>query len=237
MFNGVVPADCVGTLSDGVSTIDVVVLDCTPVSAAPAPVPRTGQTTCYDELGTLVPCAGTGQDGEFQKGVTLPTPRFTDHGNGTITDNLTGLIWLKNANCPNRYINWPTARTYIAELNSTGTMNGISCGDTSGAGNTHQTDWRMPNVRELFSLLNFGFIHPVISNAAGTGNGTSSDPFSNFAAVSGGGLNFWSSTTMLWRSNHAYRVDLYEGHVAEENKNGDEFLNGQSYVIAVRGGS
>jgi len=42
---------------------------------------------------------------------------------------------------------------------------------------------------------------------------------------------------MLWRSNHAYRVDLYEGHVAEENKNGDEFLNGQSYVIAVRGGS
>src|SRR5215831_8430855 len=42
-FNGVVPADCVGTLGDGVSTIQVTVLDCTPASAALAPVPRTGQ--------------------------------------------------------------------------------------------------------------------------------------------------------------------------------------------------
>src|SRR5437773_10855522 len=46
-FYGVIPADCVGTLSDGVSTIEVVVLDCTPGSVAPASVPRTGQTTSY----------------------------------------------------------------------------------------------------------------------------------------------------------------------------------------------
>ncbi len=87
-FDGVVPADCVGTLSDGVSTIEVAVLDCTPVSAA-APVPRTGQTTSY----------AVRDDGALQKGVAWPTPRFTDNNNGTITDNLTGLIWLKNANC------------------------------------------------------------------------------------------------------------------------------------------
>src|SRR5688572_9348695 len=58
-FSGVVPNDCVGTLSDGVSTIEVTVLDCTPVSAAPAPVPRTGQTTSY----------AAGDDGALQKGV------------------------------------------------------------------------------------------------------------------------------------------------------------------------
>ena len=34
-----------------------------------------------------------------KKGVAWPNPRFTDNGNGTVTDNLTGLIWLKNANC------------------------------------------------------------------------------------------------------------------------------------------
>src|SRR5215831_10404550 len=89
-FSGVVPADYVGTLSDGVSTIEVIVLDCTPVSATRAPVPRTGQTTSY----------AAGDDGALQKGVAWPTPRFTDNNNGTITDNLTGLIWLKNANCP-----------------------------------------------------------------------------------------------------------------------------------------
>src|SRR5215831_9628931 len=88
-FSGTVPTDCVGTLSDGVSTIQVIVLDCTPVSVAPAPVPRTGQTTSY----------AARDDGALQKGVALPTPRFTNNNNGTITDNLTGLIWLKNANC------------------------------------------------------------------------------------------------------------------------------------------
>src|SRR5215471_18842580 len=46
-FSGIVPTDCVGTLSDGVSTIQVVVLDCTPISAASAPVPKTGQTTSH----------------------------------------------------------------------------------------------------------------------------------------------------------------------------------------------
>ena len=53
-----------------------------------APVPKTGQTTAY----------AAGDDGTLQKGVASPTPRFTDHGNGTVTDNLTGLIWTKDAN-------------------------------------------------------------------------------------------------------------------------------------------
>jgi hypothetical protein len=59
--------------------------------------PQTGQTLCYDTLGVIINCSGTAQDGAMQKGVGLPTPRFTDNTNGTITDNLTGLIWLQNA--------------------------------------------------------------------------------------------------------------------------------------------
>ena len=65
-----------------------------------APLPQTGQVLCYDSSGSVIPCAGTGQDGALQKGVELPTPRFSDKSDGTIKDNLTGLIWLKNANCP-----------------------------------------------------------------------------------------------------------------------------------------
>ena len=52
--------------------------------------------------------APTGSDGDLQKGVAWPNPRFTDNANGTVTDNLTGLIWLKNANCFGRPV-W-TAR-------------------------------------------------------------------------------------------------------------------------------
>ncbi|MEJ2240301.1 MAG: hypothetical protein P8X82_18580, partial [Gemmatimonadales bacterium] len=65
---------------------------------APAPVPQTGQTRCWDDSGSAISCAGTGQDGEYQTGVTVD-PRFADNGDGTVTDNLTGLIWLQNADC------------------------------------------------------------------------------------------------------------------------------------------
>jgi hypothetical protein len=65
----------------------------------PAPVPRTGHTQCWDAAGGLIPCADIGQDGDVQAGVAWPIPRFTDRGNGTVRDNLTGLIWLKNGTC------------------------------------------------------------------------------------------------------------------------------------------
>ena len=55
-------------------------------------VPKTGQTTCYQHEfpHPIIPCAGTGQDGEFQKGIAWPVPRFTDNLNGTVT---TSPIW------------------------------------------------------------------------------------------------------------------------------------------------
>ena len=98
-----------------------------------APVPKTGQVICWD-VGNIIPCANTGQDGELQKGVALPTPRFTDNSNGTITDRLTGLIWLKNANCPNATRDSQTALNDVTSLNTNGTMNGNNCGDTSKEG-------------------------------------------------------------------------------------------------------
>ena len=61
----------------------------------PAPVPKTGQTSCYDEFGDEINCASTGQDGDYQQGILWPNPRFRDNGNGTVTDNLTGLNGLR----------------------------------------------------------------------------------------------------------------------------------------------
>jgi len=51
-----------------------------PPALADAPVERTGQTQCWNEFGTLIDCAGTGQDGEIRAGHPLPTPRFIDQG-------------------------------------------------------------------------------------------------------------------------------------------------------------
>jgi hypothetical protein len=211
-FNGAVPADCIGALSDGMSTINVQVLNCTPVSAALALVPQTGQTASFAPR----------DDGALEKGVALPNPRFTDNENGTITDNLTGLIWLKNANCPIGRRTWQGALDFVVGIND-GT---IDCGDTSNAG-IHQTDWRLPNVRELHSLVNFAFVNPAMSNAAGTAKGSSSDPFSNFQVEDG----YWSSTTGAGNSLNARGVGFAFGDVFANVK------GGMFFVTAVRGGS
>ena len=62
-------------------------------------LPRTGQTLCFNGAGAEIPCAGTGQDGDIQAGIEWPSSRFTNNGDETITDNLTGLTWLRDANC------------------------------------------------------------------------------------------------------------------------------------------
>ena len=69
------------------------IIDPCPVDG-PAPVPKTGQTQCYDEAGLTRDCSGTGEDAEYQKGVEPLSARFTDTANGAVTDTLTGLIWL-----------------------------------------------------------------------------------------------------------------------------------------------
>ncbi|OQW91573.1 MAG: hypothetical protein BWK78_04255 [Thiotrichaceae bacterium IS1] len=189
-----------------------------------AAVPRTGQTICYDASGTVIICAGTGQDGALQKGVALPSPRFTDNSNGTVTDNLTGLIWLKNANCANAAEIWANAWTYVASLNSVGTMNGNNCGDTSNSGN-HQVDWRLPNVRELQSLIHYGYWNPALSNAAGTAKWTAGDAFLN--VVNG---YYWSASSYAVNTAGAWNVSLNVGGVSTSAKS-------YSYSVwPVRGG-
>jgi len=231
-FNGVVPADCVGTLSDGVDTIGVVVLSCTPV--ANAAVPQTGLITSFDQNNPQR------DDGALQQGVILPSPRFTDNLDGTITDHLTGLIWLKNANCPGTPRVWETALSDVVSLNTTGTMNGFNCGDLSNV-KGHQTDWRLPNMRELHSLININFFNPVISNAAGDGKcvnqpppNSSVCPFIDLQSAAPPATRYWSSSATNFQfamSLGVWVVDSFSGEVL----NIDENLS--SFVIAVRGGS
>jgi hypothetical protein len=105
-------------------------------------VPKTGQTTSYD----------TGDDGYHQAGVAIPNPRFTDNTDGTVIDNLTGLVWLKNANCFGEKV-WATA------LTDSNSLNNGECGLTDGS---DEGDWRLPNRFELESLLDLGNYNPAL---------------------------------------------------------------------------
>jgi hypothetical protein len=111
----------------------------------PAPVPKTGQATPYK----------VGDDGDLKKGVAWPDPRFSDNSDGTVTDNLTGLIWLRDANCFGA-VNWDTA---LANANALAApYPACSLTDPSKAG-----DWRLPNIRELSSLVDASTFNPAIS--------------------------------------------------------------------------
>jgi hypothetical protein len=97
------------------------------------------------------PYAWHGQDGFYQEGCgnswRPPEGRFTDNGDGTVTDHCTGLMWQKDTGGT---FAWPEALTYCENLSLAG----------------HE-DWRLPNVRELQSLVHYGrfqpAIHPVFS--------------------------------------------------------------------------
>ena len=110
-------------------------------------LPKTGQTTCYDAEGTVISCQGTGQDGDIRAGMAWPTPRFTDNGDGTVSDNLTGLMWLKDAGCIGS-AEWDYALKKVGELNTN--PGKYACWEYNGTYN----DWVLPNVNELESLNN-----------------------------------------------------------------------------------
>jgi len=173
--------------------------------AAPASVPKTGNSA----------------DGA--KGVAIPNPRFTDNGNGTVKDNLTGLIWLKKANCGGMKT-WANAQTFANSLYDgwTGDGSGGDCGlsDGSAAG-----DWRLPNKNELASLVHAGYFSPALSNDAGDAKwgttGTSS--FTNVQSS-----NYWSATTYAVNTTFAWLVNLYDGSVFNVGK------ANPSYVWPVR---
>jgi hypothetical protein len=217
LFISVMPWDCVGTLSDGPNKIAVVVKTSIPLSQCrpAAPVPQTGQHTSYTP----------GDDGDIQSGVVLPTPRFTDNGDGTLRDNLTNLIWLKNGNCATApATSQQNAIAAILQLNTNGKMNGFDCGDAA----LHK-DWRLPNIAELQSLINYGFVNPAFSNAAGTANGTASDPFSNFQVAAG----YWSSTTYAGDPTIGWGINF--SNPSTIINNGWKTFSG--FVLAVRGGT
>jgi hypothetical protein len=192
MFKHVASVSCLVLIVPGVSLAGVV------------RIPQTGQHTCYNAAGVIIDCTGTGQDGEKRAGAVLPAQRFTDNENGTVSDNLTGLIWLQDAGCTDTaggisradgMLDWQAALSWSNSLSS-GT-----CGlnDNSAPG-----DWRLPNINELRSLIDYSSHDPAL---------TGEHPFTNVQPVW-----YWSSTTNPVYTSGAYNVGLSRGSIHVNKK-------------------
>lgn len=160
----------------------------------PAPLPKTGQTYPF-----LPPTVLSGTDGDLQKGLTWPSPRFTDNGT-TVTDTLTNLTWLKNASCLGT-LTWVEAFTSLDNKVQT------SCGIAT-------TGWRVPNIRELTSLISYQYLPsggPVLP---------SGHPFTNVNVTA----PYLTSTTMAGVSAYnAFGINLADGTTAYSSKSGTAY--------------
>lgn len=168
-------------------------------------------STCYDWSGRVIPCDFKGEYGELLLGSDSPNPRFEDNKNGTVTDNLTGLVWLKNADCF-KMIDWDGASEAVRNLKhgDCGPNPHLVLADGSSAG-----DWRLPAMEELCTLIDFGERNPAL-------------PYDNkFSGVSSS--YYWSSTPIESSSDLLWVVYLDVGTTCY-NAKGDQAGN----VLPVR---
>jgi uncharacterized protein DUF1566 len=174
------------------------------VVAGTIQLPQTGQTKCYDTTGAEISCAGTGQDGNLRAGVAWPNPRFSVSGD-CVTDNLTGLMWAGNGSLAGTRT-WQGALDWVDSLNSGGGL----CG---------YTDWRLPNRKELKSLVN--------RQQANSASWLNSQGFNNVQEAGW----YWSSSTSAYGTGSAWLVYMYVGYVLNYPKTGNVY-----YVWPVRSG-
>lgn len=154
----------------------------------PANIWMTGQTISYH----------SGDDGELQKGVSWPNQRFTDNQNGTVTDNLTGLMWLKDAGC---FVgqSWQASLDKVKDFNAN--PGNYDCSGYKAGYN----DWRLPNRKELFSLTDYLYNNPALPV-------NPPHPFVNMQSI------YWSATTYAYKTESAWIADMWDGKMQAEEK-------------------
>jgi len=140
---------------------------------------QTGQRKCYDQDGSEISCENAGQDGADLFGVFWPEPRFEVAGD-IVKDRLTGLYWTRDANLSEFPLTWQESLDFIKQLN--------------GECRFGHSDWRLPNRRELHSLVDYGARNPALP---------ADHPFKNcFLGW------YWSSTSAAINPAYAWYVHL-----------------------------
>lgn len=170
------------------------------VAHDPAAVFQTGQRACYDAAGQSISCENTRQDGAFRIGRPWPEPRFKA-GGSTVYDHLTGLTWSRMADWKESLLTWPDAFAQLEAMNRQH-VHGYN-------------DWRMPDIRELESLVDLGRHSPALP---------CEHPFVDVRNF------YWSSTTSAYETNYAWTLYLQDGAVGVGYKAKAEF-----YLWPVRG--
>ena len=168
-------------------------------------------STCYDWRGDVIPCDFKRQYAELLSDKSIPNPRFIDNKDGTVTDKLTGLNWLKNTNCFGK-LNWRGAVLAAEGLKEgdCGPNPALVLSDGSSAG-----DWRLPTMGELCTLIDFSRRDPALPSGH------------MFSAVPPG--YHWSATTLDYHTGMAWIVYFESGTTCYE-----AVTNKAGHILPVR---
>lgn len=161
--------------------------------------------------------------------------RYVSNGDGTVTDLRSCRIWLRDTVCLGKQ-SWADAHVQVCFLNGY-----KDCGRASTFGlrrdsqlicegytiNTF-TDWRLPTLQELQSVVDYNFFNPALSDAKGInkwGKVPENDAFSSVRLDL-----YWSGTTNALGASHAWHIRLTDGNSGSSDKE-----RARNYVWPVRG--
>ena len=172
----------------------------------------TGQDICADQDGEEIDCPAEGEDYYGQDAQFDGNEKnYTDNGDGTISDNVTGLMWQQVPD--DEGLSYYEAVEYAADLELAG-----------------YSDWRMPTTKELFSISDFTSGWPYLDT-----------DYFNLAVTSEVSKDeqYWSElyvgTTVEGGDDAAFGVNHATGHIkAYAASVSGRFGN---YVRVVRGGT
>lgn len=162
-------------------------------------LPDTGQTKCYDVAGTEITCPAAGQPLHGQDAqYNGPAPSYLDHGNGTVTDNNTTLMWMQDtADTDNSgtitsddKLTWQAAIEYCA-----------------ASGFAAHSGWRLPSKFELESIVDYGRVNPAINPV--------------YTAMP---LRYCSATTHAFGTEYAWLVNFELGYNSAFSKTDAQYV-------------
>ncbi len=151
---------------------------------------RLGGPICFDPNWAAWPMPNDAAD--VAQGAPNPT-HYTDNGDGTVTDDVTGLMWQKTlpVTSPPPYWRWADALLYCQGLRLAGFDN-----------------WRLPSAIELLSIVDYGHANPAIDQTV----------FPNTPA-----LTFWTSTTTASAAGSYWAVLFEDGRAIPQDEFGQQY--------------
>lgn len=172
---------------------------------------HTGMTECFDSQGSIIDCRNSGQDAAVGTGLFCSGPRFNSVSAELIKDSLTGLLWSKDCSLVEYPLTWEDSFALIEEMNREERFD--------------RSDWRLPNRREMRSLIDHSQKNPALPIA---------NPFVN--------INlgwYWTSTTAARNAAYAWYVHLEGGRMFYGKKTDYYWIwpvAGKSSVLPQTGG-